>query len=91
MGTYKYNGVVENEDGSRSCGYKLVTLPTLLASTGLLTQVLWQPSGFTRWFCAVPVGAHIAMACGRLACGRWWLFGHEGGLEECQERDEQTD
>jgi hypothetical protein len=41
MGTYKYNGVVKNEDGIRSCGYQLVTLRTLLASAGLLTQVLW--------------------------------------------------
>ena len=91
MGTYKYNGVVKNEDGIRSCGYQLVTLRTLLASAGLLTQVLWQSSGFTRWLCAVPVGVHIAMACGRLACGRSWLFGHAGPLEEGQERDAQTD
>ena len=54
-GTYECNGAVKNEDETRSCGYKMVTLQTLLASAGLLTQVLWQPSGFTRWLCAVPV------------------------------------
>jgi len=91
MGTCECNGAVKNEDGTRSGGYKLVTWRTLLVSAGLLTQVLWQPSGFTKWLCAVPVGAHIAMACGRLACGRSWLFGYEGALEECQERDEQTE
>jgi hypothetical protein len=38
-GTYECNGVVKNDDGSRSRGYKLVTLRTLLDHAGLMTQV----------------------------------------------------
>jgi hypothetical protein len=38
-GTYECSGVVKNDDGSRSRGYKLVTLRTLLDHAGLLTQV----------------------------------------------------
>ena len=38
-GTYECSGVVKNEDGSRSRGYKLATLRTLLDHAGLLTQV----------------------------------------------------
>ncbi len=38
-GTYEWSGVVKNEDGTRSRGYKLATLRTLLDSAGLLTQV----------------------------------------------------
>src|SRR5947208_14312086 len=38
-GTYECSGVVKNEDGTRSRGYKLATLRTLLDSAGLLTQV----------------------------------------------------
>ena len=33
------SGVVKNDDGTRSRGYKLATLRTLLDSAGLLTQV----------------------------------------------------
>jgi hypothetical protein len=38
-GTYECSGVVQNEDGTLSRGYKLATLRTLLDSAGLLTQV----------------------------------------------------
>jgi hypothetical protein len=38
-GTYECSGVVKNDDGSRSRGYKLATLRTLLDHAGLLTQV----------------------------------------------------
>ena len=38
-GTYEWSGVVKNDDGTLSRGYKLATLRTLLDSAGLLTQV----------------------------------------------------
>jgi len=38
-GTYECSGVVKNEDGTLTRGYKLATLRTLLDSAGLLTQV----------------------------------------------------
>jgi hypothetical protein len=38
-GTYEWSGVVKNEDGTLSRGYKLATLRTLLDRAGLLTQV----------------------------------------------------
>ena len=38
-GTYECSGVVKNQDGTLSRGYKLATLRTLLDSAGLLTQV----------------------------------------------------
>ena len=38
-GTYECSGVVKNEDGTHSRGYKLATLRTLLDTAGLLTQV----------------------------------------------------
>src|SRR5712671_1198584 len=38
-GTYECSGVVKNEDGTLSRGYKLATLRTLLDSAGLLTQM----------------------------------------------------
>jgi hypothetical protein len=38
-GTYECSGVVKNDDGTLSRGYKLATLRTLLDSAGLLTQV----------------------------------------------------
>lgn len=38
-GTYECSGVVKNEDGTLSRGYKLATLRTLLDSAGVLTQV----------------------------------------------------
>jgi len=38
-GTYECCGVVKNDDGTYSRGYKLATLRTLLDSAGLLTQV----------------------------------------------------
>jgi hypothetical protein len=38
-GTYECSGVVRNDDGTLSRGYKLATLRTLLDSAGLLTQV----------------------------------------------------
>jgi hypothetical protein len=38
-GTYECSGVVKNEDGTFSRGYKLATLRTLLDSAGLLSQV----------------------------------------------------
>jgi hypothetical protein len=38
-GPYECSGVVKNEDGTLSRGYKLATLRTLLDSAGLLTQV----------------------------------------------------
>ena len=37
-GTYGCSGVVTNDDGSRSRGYKLATLRTLLDHAGLITQ-----------------------------------------------------
>jgi hypothetical protein len=39
-GTYECSGVVKNDDGTYSRGYKLATLRTLLDSAGLLTQVV---------------------------------------------------
>jgi len=38
-GTYEWSGVVKNDDGTLSRGYKLATLRTLLDSAGLVTQV----------------------------------------------------
>lgn len=38
-GTYECSGVVKNDDGTRSRGYKLATLRTLLDRAGLLTQM----------------------------------------------------
>lgn len=38
-GTYECSGVVKNEDGTLSRGYKLATLRTLLDRAGLLSQV----------------------------------------------------
>jgi hypothetical protein len=38
-GTYECSGVVKNDDGSRSRGYKLLPLRTLLDHAGLMTQV----------------------------------------------------
>lgn len=42
-GTYECSGVVRNDDGSRSRGYKLATLRTLLDHAGLITQVGLSP------------------------------------------------
>jgi hypothetical protein len=42
-GTYECSGVVTNDDGSRSRGYKLATLRTLLDHAGLITQVGLAP------------------------------------------------
>jgi Transposase DDE domain len=42
-GTYELSGVVKNDDGSRSRGYKLATLRTLLDQAGLMTQVGLSP------------------------------------------------
>jgi hypothetical protein len=47
-GTYECSGVVKNNDGSRSRGYKLATLRTLLDHAGLITQV---------GLCPIPVHA----------------------------------
>jgi hypothetical protein len=41
--TYECSGVVRNEDGTYSRGYKLATLRTLLDTAGLLTQVAMGP------------------------------------------------
>jgi hypothetical protein len=38
-GTYECSGVVKNDDGTRSRGYKLATLRTLLDQAGLITQM----------------------------------------------------
>jgi Transposase DDE domain len=42
-GTYECSGVVKNDDGTRSRGYKLATLRTLLDQGGLITQVGLAP------------------------------------------------
>jgi hypothetical protein len=42
-GTYECSGVVKNDDGSRSRGYKLATLRTLLDHAGWITQVSLAP------------------------------------------------
>jgi hypothetical protein len=42
-GTYECSGVVKNDDGSRSRGYKLATLRTLLDHAGLITQMGLAP------------------------------------------------
>jgi hypothetical protein len=42
-GTYECSGVVKNDDGTRSRGYKLATLRTLLDYAGLITQVGLAP------------------------------------------------
>jgi hypothetical protein len=42
-GTYECSGVVKNDDGTRSRGYKLATLRTLLDHAGLITQVGLSP------------------------------------------------
>jgi hypothetical protein len=47
-GTSECSGVVKNNDGSRSRGYKLATLRTLLDHAGLITQV---------GLCPIPVHA----------------------------------
>ena len=54
--TYECSGVVKNDDGSRSRGYKLLTLRTLLDHAGLMTQVG-----------VVPIQVHDAPLC-RLLC-----------------------
>lgn len=41
--TYECSGVVKNDDGSYTRGYKLATLRTLLDTAGLLTQVVIGP------------------------------------------------
>jgi Transposase DDE domain len=41
--TYECSGVVRNEDGTYSRGYKLATVRTLLDTAGLLTQVAMGP------------------------------------------------
>jgi len=41
--TYECSGVVKNDDGTYSRGYKLATLRTLLDTAGLLTQVAMGP------------------------------------------------
>jgi hypothetical protein len=43
-GTYEWSGVVKNDDGTRSRGYKLATLRTLLDRAGLLTQMAMSAS-----------------------------------------------
>lgn len=42
-GTYECSGVVKNDNGTRSRGYKLATLRTLLDHAGLITQVGLSP------------------------------------------------
>src|SRR2546426_11344830 len=42
-GTYECSGVVKNDDGTRSRGYKLATLRTLLDHAGVITQVGLSP------------------------------------------------
>jgi hypothetical protein len=42
-GTYECSGVVKNDDGTKSRGYKLATLRTLLDHAGLITQVGLAP------------------------------------------------
>jgi hypothetical protein len=42
-GTYECSGVVKNDNGSSSRGYKLATLRTLLDHAGLITQVGLAP------------------------------------------------
>lgn len=42
-GTYECRGVVKNDDGSRSRGYKLATLRTVLDHAGLSTQAALAP------------------------------------------------
>src|SRR6266568_5509169 len=42
-GSYECSGVVKNDDGTRSRGYKLATLRTLLDHAGLITQVGLAP------------------------------------------------
>ena len=44
-GTYECSGVVKNDNGSRSRGYKLATLRTLLDHAGLITHVDLCPIG----------------------------------------------
>ena len=51
-GTYECNGVVKNDDGSRSRGYKLLTLRILLNYTGLMARVD-----------VVPLQVHDAPCC----------------------------
>jgi hypothetical protein len=43
IGTYECSGVVKNDDGTYSRGYKLATLRTLLDHAGLLSQVALSP------------------------------------------------
>src|SRR5262249_56208114 len=42
-GTYECSGVVKNDDGTKSRGYKLATLRTLLDHAGLITQMSLAP------------------------------------------------
>jgi hypothetical protein len=48
-GTYEGSGVVKNDDGSRSRGYKWATLRTLLDAAGLITQVGLCPMQGHDW------------------------------------------
>jgi hypothetical protein len=43
IGTYECSGVVKNDDGTYSRGYKLATVRTLLDHAGLLSQVALSP------------------------------------------------
>ena len=66
-GTYECSGVVKNDDGTRSRGYKLATLRTLLDSAGLLTQVAMSAIRCTIWPCAVPCWRRL-QCCALVIC-----------------------
>jgi hypothetical protein len=71
-GTYECSGVVKNDDGTRSRGYKLATLRTLLDHAGLITQV---------GLC--PMQVHDLPAC-RLLFERVCFFRNDAELEKNQ-------
>ena len=74
-GTYECSGVVKNEDGTFSRGYKLATLRTLLDSAGLLTP--GGPVGDPgARYGLVPslAGGGAGVACWRSAPRRSWLY-----------------
>jgi hypothetical protein len=83
-GTYECSGVVKNEDGTYSCGYKLATLRTLLDSAGLLTHVaLSAIQVHALAVCRPLLEQAVVVALWRSAPRRSWLsrWGNAIGVE----------
>ena len=79
-GTYECRGVVKNDDGSRSRGYKLATLRTFLDHAGLLTQVGLAPIQVHDLpLCRLFFETAPVLRARRFVIGRPWLCGWENG------------